>query len=53
MRTLVAQRITGISLGYEDLNDHDDLRHDPLLALLSGKLEARRKDCAPLAARVR
>ena len=36
-------------LGYEDLNDHDDLRHDPLLALLSGKIEARRKDCAPLA----
>ena len=49
VRTLVAQRITGISLGYEDLNDHDDLRHDPLLALLSGKLEARRKGCAPLA----
>ena len=49
VRTLVAQRIAGISLGYEDLNDHDDLRHDPLLALLSGKIEARRKDCAPLA----
>ena len=47
--TLVAQRIAGITLGYEDLNDHDDLRHDPLLALLSGKIEARRKDCAPLA----
>ena len=29
VRTLVAQRITGITLGYEDLNDHDDLRHDP------------------------
>ena len=38
VRTLVAQRITGIALGYEDLNDHDFLRHDPLLALLSGKL---------------
>ena len=25
----------------EDLNDHDFLRHDPLLALLSGKLEGR------------
>jgi len=49
VRTLVAQRITGIALGYEDLNDHDDLRRDPLLALLSGKLEARRKGCAPLA----
>ncbi len=27
----------GLALGYEDLNDHDTLRHDPLLALLSGK----------------
>jgi len=49
IRTLVAQRITGIALGYEDLNDHDELRHDPLLALLSGKIKGRRKDCAPLA----
>ena len=31
LRTLLAQRITGIALGHEDLNDHDDLRHDPLL----------------------
>ena len=49
VRTMVAQRITGIALGYDDLNDHDDLRRDPLLALLAGKLEARRKGCAPLA----
>jgi hypothetical protein len=28
--TLVAQRIHGIALGYEDLNDHDELRHDPV-----------------------
>ena len=49
VRTLVAQRITGIALGYEDLNDHDLLRHDPLLALLSGKLEGGRKGCAALA----
>ncbi len=49
VRTLVAQRITGIALGYEDLNDHDELRHDPLLALLAGQLEGRRKDCAALA----
>ena len=33
----------------EDLNDHDELRHDPLLAVLSGKLAARRRDCAPVA----
>ena len=34
------QRIMGIALGYEDLNDHDELRHDPVLAVLAGKLEA-------------
>ena len=39
----------GIALGYEDLNDHDELRHDPLMAVLAGKLEARRDDCAPVA----
>ena len=39
----------GIALGYEDLNDHDELRHDPVMAALAGKLEARREDCAPVA----
>ena len=33
--TLVKQRVMGLALGYEDLNDHDTLRQDPLLALLS------------------
>jgi len=47
--TLVAQRVFGIALGYEDLNDHDDLRHDPMMAVLAGKLAARREDCAPVA----
>ena len=47
--TLVGQRIFGIVLGYEDLNDHDVLRHDPVMALLAGKLEARRQGCAPVA----
>jgi hypothetical protein len=47
--TLVGQRVFGIALGYEDLNDHDDLRHDPVMAVLAGKLCARRKDCAPVA----
>jgi len=46
--TMVGQRILGIVLGYEDLVDHDQLRHDPTLAVLAGKLAARRKDCAPL-----
>ncbi|MGE4221047.1 MAG: IS1380 family transposase [Alphaproteobacteria bacterium] len=47
--TLVGQRVFGLALGYEDLNDHDVLRHDPALAVLAGKLAARRRDCAPLA----
>jgi hypothetical protein len=49
VRTLVGQRVFGIALGYEDLNDHDTLRHDPVMAVLAGKLAARRKDCAPVA----
>ena len=47
--TLIGQRVYGIALGYEDLNDHDELRHDPLMAVLAGKLEAKREDCAPVA----
>jgi Transposase DDE domain group 1 len=47
--TLVGQRVFGIALGYEDLNDHDVLRHDPAMAVLAGKLKAKRSDCAPLA----
>ena len=46
---MVAQRVFGIALGYEDLIDHDQLRHDPVLAALAGKLAAKRKGCAPLA----
>jgi hypothetical protein len=49
VQTLVTQRIVGIALGYEDLIDHDELRHDPVMAVLAGKLEASRSDCAPLA----
>ena len=49
VETMLMQRIVGIALGYEDLVDHDELRHDPVLATLAGKLEARRADCAPLA----
>src|SRR5919108_5160678 len=47
--TLIGQRVFGIALGYEDLNDHDELRHDPLMAILAGKLAAHREDCAPVA----
>lgn len=49
VRTLVGQRIFGLALGYEDLVDHDHLRHDPMMAILAGKLEANRSDCAPVA----
>jgi hypothetical protein len=49
VEAMVAQRVFGIALGYEDLIDHDQLRHDPVLATLAGKLKANRKDCAPLA----
>jgi len=37
VRDLLAQRVFGIALGYEDLNDHDELRFDPLLATAVGK----------------
>ena len=37
---LVSQRVFGIALGYEDLNDHDDLSRDQLLAIMVGKSDA-------------
>jgi len=56
VRELVGQRIYALALGYEDLNDHDDLRRDPLLATLVGKSDpsgdkrVRERDCGkPLA----
>jgi len=36
LAALLKQRVVGICLGYEDLNDHDRLRHDPLMAVLAG-----------------
>jgi DDE family transposase len=41
---LVAQRVYGLGLGYEDLNDHDQLRADPLLGVLIGKAEPKGTD---------
>jgi hypothetical protein len=49
VRTLVGQRVFGIALGYEDLNDHEQLRHDPVFQALLGKLSAKRRGCAALA----
>ena len=41
---LLLQRVMGLALGYEDLNDHDRLRHDPLLALLAGRKDITGED---------
>jgi Transposase DDE domain group 1 len=41
---LLAQRVFALALGYEDLNDHDALRHDPLLAVLVGKADPTGQD---------
>jgi hypothetical protein len=49
VRTLLGQRIFGMALAYEDLNDHDQLRSDPLMGAALGKLSAQRSDCEALA----
>ena len=49
VKTLVGQRVVGIAMGHEDLNDHDHLRHDPMMAVMADKLAAKRSDCAPVA----
>ena len=49
VRTQVGQRVVGIAQGYEDVEDHDHLRHDPVMAVLAGKLSAKRRNCAPVA----
>ncbi len=46
---LLSQRIFGIALGYEDIVDHDQLRHDPVLGVLGGALTRKRSNCAALA----
>lgn len=47
--TLLSQRLYGLALGHEDLNDHDELRRDKALQACLGRLEPRRADCEPLA----
>ncbi|HEY5814504.1 MAG TPA: IS1380 family transposase [Terrimicrobiaceae bacterium] len=50
LETLISQRVYGIALGYEDLNDHDRLRHDVVMGVLcekndpSGMERARKRD---------
>jgi hypothetical protein len=43
VETVIGQRVFGLAAGYEDLIDHDQLRHDPVMAILVGKLKARRQ----------
>jgi hypothetical protein len=45
-KDLIAQRVYALALGYEDLNDHDELRYDPLLATLIGKADPCGRDRA-------
>lgn len=47
VHTLVAQRVQGLALGYEDLNDHSTLRHDPLLSASADKLDGSPLASAP------
>ena len=47
--TMLGQRVIAEALGYPDINDHDELRKDPLLASIMGKLESKSERCAPLA----
>ena len=49
VRTLVGQRVFGIALGYEGSIDRDVVRGDPVMAVLAGKLRAKRRNCAPVA----
>jgi hypothetical protein len=49
VETLLMPRVVGFVLSYEDLNNYDDRCQNPMLAVLVGKLRARRSDCAPLA----
>src|SRR5437762_7903683 len=44
LEDLVAQREYGLCLGYEDLNDHDEIRADPVLAVMVGKNDPKGED---------
>lgn len=46
---LMAQRLYGLAQGYDDLNDHEQLRYDTMFGIAVGKLESGHSRCAPLA----
>ena len=49
IETLIGQRLYGLAQGYEDLNDHDQLRHERLFGVVLGQMESRHSRCAALA----
>lgn len=49
VKSLIAQRIYGLIMGYEDLNDHEELRYDPMFALALGKIVGSEKELPVLA----
>jgi hypothetical protein len=49
VKSLIAQRIYGLIMGYEDLNDHEELRHNPMFALALGKIVGKKKELPVLA----
>ena len=49
VRSMVGQRILGLIVGLEDLNDHDEFRKDPVAGAVLGCMASRRQDCEPLA----
>ncbi len=49
LQDLVAQRLYGLVQGYEDLNHHEQLRHERMFGIAVGKLESEHRRCAPLA----
>jgi hypothetical protein len=56
LRISFIERIVDVdhgALGYEDLVDHDQLRHEPVLGVLVGKLKRQADEMAPLAGRAR
>ena len=49
VESLIAQRIYGLIMGYEDLNDHEQLRHDPMFIMALGKIIGSEKELPLLA----
>lgn len=51
VNSLIAQRIYGLIMGYEDINDHETLRHDAIFAFAVGKVINSEQESITLAAK--